>query len=59
MMERNGVCLFFYVHRKFLIHGCSLEEAEMVTDTYAHGLDADRKMIAKEMNDSLQENRNE
>ena len=28
-------------------------EAKMVTDTYAHGFDADRKMIAKEMNDSF------
>lgn len=28
----NEVCLFFYVNGKFLIHGCSLEEAEHYGD---------------------------
>ena len=31
-MKRNSVCLFFYVQGKFLIHGCSLEEAENYGD---------------------------
>lgn len=31
-MERNRVCLFFYVYGKFLIHGCSLKEAENYGD---------------------------
>ena len=31
-MIKNHVCLFFYVHRKFLIHGCELEDAERYGD---------------------------
>lgn len=31
-MGKNQVCLFFYVQGEFLIHGCSLEEAENYGD---------------------------
>ena len=31
-MKRNSVGLFFYVQGEFLIHGCSLEEAENYGD---------------------------
>lgn len=27
-MQPNSVCLFFYVKGKFLLHGCSIDEAE-------------------------------
>ena len=31
-MNCNNVCVFFYVHGKFLVHGCSLDEAESYGD---------------------------
>lgn len=31
-MSQNQVCLFFYVNGQFLIHGCSLSEAENYGD---------------------------
>ena len=32
MMNSNSVCLFFCVYGEFLIHGCSLNEAESYGD---------------------------
>ena len=31
-VEKPEVCLFFYVHGEFLIHGCTLDEAEEYGD---------------------------